>query len=596
MQAPLNRRASSVIRPRVWIPAFLISAVCAAPATGGPQQPGVGGGFEFVSQVLAEFDPSPGMGTGVAVADFDGDGDPDIFVPTGAGSPNLLLRNRGDATFDEDAAAVGLDDMRQARAALWVDHDGDGDLDLFVARDCFAPEATYPAAGSCVERVVSLFEREGGEFVDVSDAVGLFVDAGALASEFHSGGLSAADISGDGLPDVYAARWQAREELYISDTLFSTGKGAGYSLGSGLTALGDSQAGHWQGLLHDFDRDGRVDLFINVDFAANQLWMNRGGLALENIATAAGVGSAWNEMGLAGADYDNDGDLDLFATNIFDWIGPSAGSHNLLLRNDSTPGQVAFQERAVAAGVDDAGWGWGAAWLDADNDGDLDLAATNGYCQPDPDFCEAPYDADPSRFFIHSAPGGGFTESGALVGFDDTLIGGGLVAADFDGDGRLDLLQTAIDPATAPADPWLRRERLTLYLNRATGTPGGDGYLMVRPRMASPNSHALGAELRLFLDDGRTLTRWIRAGESWMSQAPASAHFGIGSAGIVRLEVDWPDIGSNPGGACPASGNCTGTPDRQPATGGTSVFMSPPVGTVIDITGPETLLRAGFEG
>jgi hypothetical protein len=111
--------------------------------------------------------------------------------------------------------------------------------------------------------------------------------------------------------------------------------------------------------------------------------------------------------------------------------------------------------------------------------------------------------------------------------------------------------------------------------------------------MSGPNSHTLGAELRLILDDGRTLTRWIRAGESWMSQAPASAHFGVGSAGVVRLEVDWPDAGNNPGGACPASGQCSN--DEQPQAGGTSVFHSPPLNTVLEITGPETLFRAGFE-
>lgn len=550
--------------------------------------------FSFQAVTLASYLPSPGMGSGIAVADFDADGDPDIFLPTGAGVPNQLWRNRGDGSFDEVASSFGLDDLSQARAALWLDYDGDGDLDLFIARDCFASGQNVPASGSCSEAVLSLFEHRASGFVDISAKRGLITQAGQLADGFHSGGLSAADVSADGLPDIYAARWQTRPELYLSDTLFITGKGAGYSLGSGLTSIAGQQAGYWQGLMHDFDRDGSMDLFVNVDFSANQLWLNRSLLEFDDIAVPAGAASAWNEMGVAAGDYDNDGDLDLFASNIFDWIGPSAGSHNLLLRNDSNSGQVLFTEHAQALGVDDAGWGWGATWLDADNDGDLDLAVTNGYCQPPPDVCPAEFASDRSRFFVQTGPVNAMVEAGASVGFADQLTGGGLIAADFNGDGRMDLLQTAIDPDTSP-NPLLRSERLTLYLNSASGAGDHHGWLAVQPRLRAANSHALGAELRLYLDDGRMLTRWIHAGESWLSQAPARVHFGIGNAGIERLEVDWPDLGQNPGGACPASGQCAGTGDAQDTSGGTSVFLSPPGNSVIHITGPETLLRTGFE-
>jgi hypothetical protein len=563
-----KRRVSSGLHGAAFLTLGLAQAAAGSAADADER---AGAGFGFIAETVSTFVPSPGMGTGVAVADYDGDGDPDIFVPTGANHGNLVFRNRGDGTFDEVAAALELDDTRQARSALWLDYDGDGDLDLFVSRDCHIKLPGYPAAGSCAERMLSLFEQRGSAFVEVTDSVGLLATAGAVPDAFHSGGLSAADVSGDGLPDLYAARWLSPDELYISDTLFALGKAAGYTLGSGFTDIGNTQNGHWQGLFHDFDRDGRMDLFVNVDFTANRLWMNRGGLVLEDIASIAGVASSWNEMGLAGGDYDNDGDLDLFATNIFQWTGASTGSHNLLLRNDTGTGQVVFHERAVEAGVDDTGWGWGAVWLDADNDGDLDLAATNGYCQPDPpDICPDRFDDDPSRFFLQTAPGV-FAEIGELVGFDDRLTGGGLVAADFDGDGRQDLLQVAIDPATS-TDPLLRTERLTLYRNQSADS---GGFLAVRPRMTGLNSHALGAELRLVLGDGTTLTRWIRAGESWMSQAPANAHFGLGTAAVDRLEIDWPSSPDGPGG--------------------TTVISSPAADAFVELIGPERLFSAGFE-
>jgi len=543
--------------------------------------------FEFQSTVLDTYLPSPGMGSGVAVADFDADGDPDIFLPTGAGVANRLFRNRGDGSFDEVAAAFGLDDTRQARTALFVDYDGDGDLDLFVGRDCHASgldgasAALDAAAGECNVALLSLFERRDTGFVDVTESVGLFETAGSLSNVYHAGGLSAGDVSGDGLPDVFFARWQSVAELYISDTLtVEDGEAPGYSRGSGLTALGNLQAGYWQTLFHDFDGDSRLDLFVNVDFTENQFWLNGLGLELVNVAGAAGVDSPWNEMGLAAGDYDNDGDIDLYITNIHNWRAAVRGeiSHNLLYRNDAAGNTPAFTERAEAEGIENSEWGWGTTWLDADNDGDLDLAATNGYCEiPIPDterYCDERHERDRSRFFENRD--GAFVEVGQQVGFDDTLIGAGLVAADFDGDGRQDLLQTAIDPDSVPweqSNQIPRTERLTLYFNRPAGDASTGRYARVRPALIESGAPALGAVVRLFLDDGQVLTRLVQAGESWMSQAPATRHFGIPAGAVVeRMEVQWP------------------------WPGGTTVYPAPAEGETTEVRGPEVLFRSQFEG
>ena len=104
-------------------------------------------------------------------------------------------------------------------------------------------------------------------------------------------------------------------------------------------------------------------------------------------------------------------------------------------------------------------------------------------------------------------------EAGETAGFDDELIGAGLVAADFNGDGRLDLLQTAIDPATAPWTPLAffdRTERLTLYLNHLVDGAQSGRHIVLRPRMTGTNSHAIGAVVRLYLDNGEILARLVR--------------------------------------------------------------------------------------
>ncbi|MGK7294243.1 MAG: CRTAC1 family protein [Candidatus Wenzhouxiangella sp. M2_3B_020] len=566
--------------PLPFLPVFALALalIAGAPGSADADTPS----FEFDARTVATYLPSPGMGTGVAAADYDADGDPDIFLPTGGGVPNRLYRNRGDGTFDEIAAAVGLDDTRQARTALWVDYDGDGDLDLFVGRDCHATDfdgisaTLQAAAGSCGAPVLSLYEQRPGGFVDVTESVGLFATAGSLPNLYHAGGLSAGDISGDGLPDIYFARWQAVPELYVSDTLtIDGGEAPGYSLGSGLTSIGDYQAGHWQGLFHDFDRDGLLDLFVNVDFTANQLWLNRADFSLVDDAGAAGIDSAWNEMGLTAGDYDNDGDIDLYITNIYAWNGQ--GSHNLLFRNDSVTGAPLFTERAEVEGIADTAWGWGTTWLDADNDGDLDLAATNGYCEiPIPDeerYCDPVHERDRSRFFEQTETG--FVEVGELVGFADTLIGAGLVAADFDGDGRQDLLQAAIDPDSVPwedSNVQPRTERLTLYFNRPVGGGGQGRHAWVRPVWEASGAPALGAVVRLVLDNGEILTRLVQAGESWMGQAPSAEHFGIPEgASVLRMEIRWP------------------------AGGGTSVLPAPPDAATTTVVGPEIYFASDFE-
>ncbi len=483
---------------------------------------------------LTSYRPAPGFGSGVAVADFDADGDADIFLPTAADSPNVLLRNNGDGSFDEVAAAYGLGDLRQARAALWLDYDSDGDLDLFLARDCFNGH------GSCALPSLSLYEHTASGFIDISNQVGLNATIGSIAENWHSGGLSAGDISGDGLPDIYHARWQATAELYVSDGLLLRGDQAGYLLAGNQTGLGKAQAGHWQALLHDFDQDGQLDIFVNRDFVSNELWRNQQNLNFSNVAAAAGVDSAWNEMGLAASDYDNDGDIDIFVSNIHGWADPEQGRRNLLLRNDSSAGQILFTDQAESTGVADSDWGWGATWLDVDNNAEQDLAVTNGYCQPKPDYCGEEHRIDRTRMFQRNAGGTAaavqFTEVGQQTGLDDTLLGATLVSADFNLDGRQDLLQTAMDEA---GNGYLR-----LLINQPVTGAEPHHFITIRPRSGEHNSPIPGAVVRLVMLDGGEQNRLITAGTSWMGQEPAVAHFGLGnSTDIARIEIRWPDGG-----------------------------------------------------
>jgi hypothetical protein len=511
-------------------------------------------GVEYVDasglRGIGIYNQAAGYIGGVAAADYDDDGAVDLFVANALGFADQLYRNLGDGSYEEVAAAAGVASTANSRGGLFFDYDGDGDLDLVVARD-------YNTLSGASEPIptLKLYRNDGGAFTDVTAAAGLALDL--LASNLiHSSGLCAGDIDGDGHLDLCYTQWhpsgppptQSRTHLFGNN---GNGTFTNLTMSSGVGVSGSS---FWQPVLFDVNGDGLLDLFNAVDFFANRLWINQGNRTFVNIAPAAGVSSAWNEMGVALGDYDNDGDLDLFVTNIAaEIIGQMR--HNLLYRNVSTPGTVSFVDVSLDAGVDDTGWGWGTTFLDVDNDGWLDLAATNGSWG-------SLWEADPSRLFRNlGGPTPAFEDISEAAGFNDTYIGSGLAAFDSDRDGDLDLVQTCLAVATGP-DPF------RLLENQFAQEPNEHHHLVVKPRMPGPNRRAIGANVRVEAG-GLTMMRPITAGISMFSQEPAEAFFGLGTATEAEVvTVEWPDgttttlqhvaadqvIVVEP---CPPAGSCT---------------------------------------
>ncbi|NOT01182.1 MAG: hypothetical protein HOP29_11195 [Phycisphaerales bacterium] len=449
-----------------------------------------------------------GHGGGAAAADYDNDGDVDLFIPNDAGVADQLYRNLGNGQFEEIAAAAGVASMNANRTGLWIDYDGDRDLDLLVGNDVIG----HPT-------VFRLYRQESPtQFTDVTVAAGLMLpmpaDAQALQPQ-HFSGPCAGDFNRDGYVDLFVPFWNSRSRV-----LLNNGNGAFVEV-SGTCGVGLAAMWGHQAVFVDFDEDGWGDFYESIDYGPNRYWRNQTDGTFVDVAPATGMANAMHDMGVSLGDYDNDGDFDIYVTNI-DY---NVNFHNVLLRNDSSGGTLEFREVSAASGVDHGGWGWGATFFDADADGWLDIAATNGW-KAGEEFIN-----DQSKFFQNpGAPPFVFSDESVAVGFNDTFWGAALIAFDYDRDGDLDLVQAC------------RGGPLRLLENQSTLPPGQQQhYLVVQPRTGGLNHFAIGAVVRIQAG-GLNQMRLIAAGTSYLGQEPAEAYFGLGAANVVDVvEVTFPD-------------------------------------------------------
>ena len=431
-----------------------------------------GGRFEDATSQAGVGGPER-YGFGCAAGDVDGDGDRDLYV-TYYGS-NVLYRNNGDATFTDVTERSGTAGGRWSTAASLADADGDGDLDLYVAAYVKFDEANNLYCGEnrpgwrtvCHPRNFDpqpdAFYRNRGD--------GTFEDATAAAG--------------------------------ILDT---TGKGLGVVWG-------------------DYDGDGDQDIYVANDDTPNFLWRNRGNGTFEEVAGLVGVALSEDGIPQAGmgtdmADYDNDGRLDIFVTNLSE-------ETNELYHND---GNGLFSDRTFASGLGAPSLldlGFGTFFFDLDEDGDQDVFVGNGHIIDNIGLYSDTITFEQRAALYRNLGAGRFDRlafpDGAPLGRRHVVRGA--VPFDFDDDGDLDILLTQNNgPAVllrhqgAPSRHWV-----TVSL---AGTP--------------PNRDAVGAWVELQAGGARQV-RYARTASSYLSQGDRRLHFGLGSApSIDAIVVRWP--------------------------------------------------------
>ena len=471
---------------------------------------------------------APAYSGGGAVGDCDGDGFPDLYF-TGAGH-DVLYRNRGDGTFEDVTVAANLGQSFPVRGAAFGDVDNDGDLDLYATGWADGRHFLYVNDGRCrfTEEAATRGVAAGGRAIGRSPSFGDYDRDGYLdlfVTELQS------DAVNPGVPGpighLFRNRGKAGPGTFEETTV---------PAGVALDGVPGPQAGTFPFTVRfsDFDRDGWPDLAIASDFHETRLFWNDGNGRFVDGTASAGVGSDEHARGAVTADVDGDGRLDLFVTSIFAG-GFANATGNRLWRNN---GDRTFSDVTDAAGVRNAMWGWGTQAFDYDNDGDVDLIATNGanddegyrlYTQADlPGIDLVQFVNDPVRLWENDGSGV-FTEMSAAAGLVDQGIGQGVVTVDYDGDGDLDVLLLH-----DPAPPSLWRN------------DGGNAnhWIAIELEGVRAQRNGVGALVTLTARRGqRPSVAEVSASSTYIAQdGTARLHFGLGAQTepVRSVRIRWP--------------------------------------------------------
>jgi enediyne biosynthesis protein E4 len=419
-----------------------------------------------------------GWGQGVCAGDYDNDGRTDLFVTFWG--HNVLLHNNGDGTFTDATKKAGLwhDAPTWSTGCAFVDYNRDGHLGLFVAHyvDFDSTTLQNPVAGSAC------------------DWQGIPVFCGPL-----------------GLKGTHSQLFRNNGDGTFTDVSQKSGISAtpAYYCFTPLTA--------------DFDNDGWPDVYVSCDSTASMFFHNnRDGTFTEN-ALAAGV--AFNEdghtqagMGVSAADYDGDGFLDILKTNF-------SGDTPTLYRNS---GDGTFADVTLRAGLggDSHFLGWGALFLDVDDDGWPDLFMANGHVYPEIDGKELNSTFRERKVLYWNDHNGKFKDVSLTAGpgITSPFNSHGVASADFHNDGAVEILvNNAFD-------------RPSLLRN----TAAHGNWILLKLIGTKSNRDAIGARITLRAS-GHEQSQEVRSGGSYISQSDFRLHFGLGEATKVdTLQIRWP--------------------------------------------------------
>ncbi|MBO0801318.1 MAG: CRTAC1 family protein, partial [Blastocatellia bacterium] len=420
-----------------------------------------------------------GYSMGVAVADYDNDGDQDIFV---AGvDRNILYRNDGRGRFEDVTEKAGLSGVDPQRgkmwsvAAAWFDYDNDGDLDLFVVNYCKWNPGLDPYCGAL---------KDGWRTYCIPDRY-------------------------EGLPN----------QLFRNN---GDGTFSDVSASSGISKL----IGKGMGVaIADYDNDGFADVFVANDTLPNFLLRNNGRGGFEEVALHSGVafnesGSPISSMGVDFRDYDNDGLPDLIVSALEGETYPLFRNLGKGFFTDAT-----WQSGLGSETVKHSGWSLGL--FDFNNDGWKDLFTVNAHVNDNIELYNNQTYKQANSVFANLG-NGTFQDVSRLAGadFQSRRAHRGCAFADFDNDGRIDVVTTSLNEAAE------------LLHNESDND---HHWLTLRLIGVKSNRDGIGAKIKLTLESGAVQYNQVTTSVGYASSSERRVHFGLGKETKVRsVEVRWP--------------------------------------------------------
>jgi hypothetical protein len=459
------------------------------------------------------------MPGGVAIFDYDNDGKPDIYFTNGAAIPSLeksapkyhnrLYRNLGDWKFEDVTDKAGVAGSGYSIGAAVGDYDSDGNADLFVAG---------------VFRNFLFRNKGDGTFEEVAGKAGIDSKVWSVAGGWF-------DYDKDGKLDLFVVnyvKWDPKMDQYCGDkakgirvychprffeglpnTLYRNKGDGTFEDVSVATGIAEHVGRGMSVAFADADRDGFPDIVVPNDKLPNFLFRNRGGKRFEEDGLAGGVGlldhgKAVSGMGADFRDYDNDGWPDVVMTALNGETFP-------LFRNS---GDGTFRDTTYASKLGPLSTkysGWGVGLYDMDNDGLKDVVSANSHVNDRIESFEPSAYKQANTIFLNT--GSGFRDAGAVL--PGARVHRGSAVADLDGDGKLDIVVSALGE---PAEIWRNTSQnqnhwIVLKLN------------------------SIGAQVRIGTQHNHATTA-----VGYASSADAGVHFGLGPVKTIsEIEITWPE-------------------------------------------------------